>query len=785
MVDGLFSRPVEISGILARVVLEAGIDQPEGLTYSVPESMKTVEVGDRVQAPLGRGDRRVEGIVIEVFGPERAAEALGGLDPARVKPLIGGASRVAAAEFARFPPNLVRLGLWISQYYCCPIGMVLAAMVPTAVKRQTGVVFRRSLERVEGAEPLNLPPSSVEALGLVRAMAAESFPVEARSLADRLGHKTLSHVNRLIRAGILREVVKAEVRAGAGPEWEKAAGDAETKRLTVGQKKALDSIVAGLGSFHANVLFGVTGSGKTEVYLHALAEVLARGKSAIVLVPEISLTPQTAGRFMARFREVGVAVLHSGLSESQRHLEWMRVLHGQARVVVGARSAVFAPVAAGSLGLVIVDEEHDGSYKQDQLPRYHGRDVAIRRAQMEGCSVLLGSATPSLESWHNAASGRYGLLELPERVGGGALPPVRVVDMVDESRNRTAADRRHQHSVGPTLEAEIKETLKGTGQIILLLNRRGYASYICCGDPACGWYLTCEHCDVTAVYHKGSAATEGRGLVKCHHCLAETRMPTACPACSKKVITFGFGTQRLEDEIERKFSALKLGTTMLRLDGDTMKRASDYFGALDRFRRGEVRALVGTQMIAKGLDFPNVELIGVINADTGLNMPDFRAEERTFQLIAQVAGRAGRSAESKLKSRVIVQSFSPGAASIRFASRHDFRGFAERELGFRREAVLPPVGRMARIVCRDEDAGKADGRAAGIADALRGFGRTLRIKGPMACPISRIGGFYRFSVEILAASAGPIQEALASLRTQGLVKSDAKTAVDVDPVALL
>ncbi len=793
MRDGLFSRPVEVTGSLARVVLEAGIDHPEGLTYTIPEAMKDIDVGDRVRAPLGRGDRPVDGVVVEIFGPEKAAEALGGLDPARLKPLISALTRPGPASAPaapgveatpRYPPNLVRLGLWISQYYCCPIGMVLAAMMPGAVKRQTGLVFRRRVERVDGAEPIDLPKSSAEALAMVRALPADAFPVEARALADRLGHKTLSHVNRLIRAGVLREVVKAEVRAESPPEWEAVAdGSATPPLLTPAQETALETVSAGFGSFGAFVLFGVTGSGKTEVYLRALSRVIERGRSAIVLVPEISLTPQTAGRFLARFRQAGVAVLHSGLSASQRHLEWMRVMRGEARVVVGARSAVFAPFPPGALGLIVVDEEHDASYKQDSLPRYHARDVAIRRAQMEGCAVVLGSATPSLETWNNAATGRFRLLELPERVAGGSLPPVRVVDMLDEARLRPPLDRKHLHSLGPTLEAEITRTLAGSGQMLLLLNRRGYASYICCADASCGWYLTCRHCDVTAVYHK-KGTPSGGGIVKCHHCLAETRMPATCPTCGRSITTFGFGTQRVEEEIERKFPALKLGQTMLRLDSDTMRHASDYFGALERFRRGEIRALLGTQMIAKGLDFPNVELIGVINADTALNLPDFRAEERTFQIVAQVAGRAGRSRESGGVSRVVVQSYNPGAASIRFASRHDYRGFAGRELESRREACLPPVGRMARIVCRDEDASKAETRADDIAAALRRCGG-LRVRGPMACPISRIAGFYRVAVEMLAASPGPIQQALATLRTASLVKSDAKTAVDVDPVALL
>lgn len=788
MAEGLFSSKEALSGLLAKVVVERGIDQPEGLTYSVPEALKGVEVGDRVRVPLGRGDQPVEGYVVELIQPEEAASALGGLEPSRVKALLGLASRPSAGGLARFPADLVRLGLWISQYYCCPIGMVLSAMLPAAVKRQTGTVLRRRLVRDAEVAPRDLPPSVLPALEAVRTMPEDAFPVEARGLADRLGHKTLGPVNRLIRAGVLREIVQVEVRSSAGQEWEEAIESASIPpSLTVEQERALESITAALGRFEPRLLFGITGSGKTEVYLQALSVVLQRGGCGIVLVPEISLTPQTAGRFLSRFRDSGVAVLHSGLSESQRHAEWMRVRHGEARVVVGARSAVFAPIPVGKLGLIIVDEEHDGSYKQDQLPRYHARDVALRRGQMEGCPVVLGSATPSLETWHNTKSGRFALLELPRRVGGGSLPPVRVVDMMEESRQRFSDQRRHLHALGPTLEAELSRTLSGSGQAILLLNRRGYASYICCSDASCGWYMTCHHCDVTVVYHRGGERMPGGGVVRCHHCLAEQRMPDLCPACGKKVNAFGFGTQRLEEEIERKFPSLRMGKNMLRLDSDTMKRASDYFGALARFRRGEVRLLLGTQMIAKGLDFPNVELIGVINADSALNMPDFRAEERTFQLVSQVAGRAGRSEGSRAASRVIVQSFNPGAASIRYAAMHDYKGFAERELGFRAETGLPPIGRMARIVCRDEAAGEAEGRAGTIAAALReeAADGVPRVRGPMACPLSRVAGHYRFVVEVLAPSAGPIQRVLAALRTRGLVKSDAKTAVDVDPVVML
>lgn len=414
------------------------------------------------------------------------------------------------------------------------------------------------------------------------------------------------------------------------------------------------------------------------------------------------------------------------------------------------------------------------------------------------------------------------------------MPKVEIVDLAEERRNRPYTDH-HLHALGPRLEGALRTTIDRGGQAILLLNRRGYASYICCVDHTCGWCMQCDHCDVTVVYHKKSLPTGDSwagmrgGVVRCHHCLAEQKLPLTCPRCSKRVNTFGFGTQRLEEEIERKFPSLRSGPkgTMKRLDSDTMTHAADYFEALERFRTGESRVLIGTQMIAKGLDFPGVELVGVINADTALAFPDFRASERTFQLVAQVAGRAGRSAASGHVARVIVQTFNPHEPAIRFAAAHDFAGFAELELDQRAAVGLPPAWRMARIVCRDENPAKAEGRAHEIAAALAnltpspsgsGLGRgmreasaarglearndvkgvpppapshpparegVLRVRGPIACPISRVAGFYRFAVELLAPTAAEIQRALAALRSEGLVKSDAHTAVDVDPVALL
>ncbi|MFW6033346.1 MAG: replication restart helicase PriA, partial [Phycisphaeraceae bacterium] len=502
------------------------------------------------------------------------------------------------------------------------------------------------------------------------------------------------------------------------------------------------------------------------------------------------LTPQTVARFLARFGSV--AVLHSGLTAAQRHAQWRRIREGKARIVIGARSAIFAPVQ--KLGLIIVDEEHESSYKQDQLPRYHARDVAIRRAQMRGVPVVLGSATPSLESYRNAvrakeeaASGAqasqsvFHLVRMPERVPGMKLPDVEIVDLQEERRQR-----RGIHLLSQRMEAELKRIVcgpsgDGAAQALLLLNRRGYANYIACPDHRCGWMMRCEYCDVTMVYHKDGRLPTG-GLVRCHHCQAEQLLPSVCEVCGKKVTVFGLGTQRVAEELERKFPGIKA----IRMDADTMRSARDYRETLDRFRRGEAHVLLGTQMIAKGLDFPSVRLVGVISGDTALHLPDFRAAERTFQLISQVAGRAGRSSEV---GRVIVQSFSPEDPAIVLASKHDYEGFAARELAFRQEVGLPPATRMVRIVIRDPDPYGCIQRARELAEHLTRFdqqlGTQIRITGPMPCPIARIAGFHRQEIKLVAPSAGPLQRLLTAARNIRLLTSDARTAVDVDPVSLL
>lgn len=776
----LFSEPgsdggsAAAAGRYARIALERGIDAPEtadGLTYACGDV--ELVIGQRVDVPLGRGNRRTAGIVVATGGPE----LLGGLPAAKVKAVLG-------ASQARIPPQLIELARWMAEYYVCPLGMVLATMMPAAVKHGVGTRTRTVVERVEGQAAghgdVKLTPAAKAAWEAARALGAWER-LSARELATKLGLRTAAPVNALIRAGLLRETQIQDIKTRAGV-MERAETEAVDRpvELTADQARITDGIGATLGSFEVHLLRGVTGSGKTEVYMRVLQRAAELGRTGLVLVPEISLTPQTAGRFIARFSAFGaVAVLHSGLSASERHQQWALAASGRAAVVVGARSAVFAPIQ--KLGLIIVDEEHATDYKQDQLPRYNGRDVAIKRGQLEACPVLLGSATPSLESWANARTGgRYRLWELRERVGGGAMPRVEIVDMVQERRE--AGTGRDFVPLSRRLLSGLRETLGSGGQAILLLNRRGYSSYVCCPSPACGWVMRCDDCDASMVVHRASVPA-GR-LLRCHHCLAEQRVPEQCPLCARRLIALGAGTQRLEEELAARFAGqLESGRSMVRVDGDSMKNVRDYFDVLGRFAEGSVRLLLGTQMIAKGLDFPNVRLVGVIDADTALWLPDFRAAERTFQLVSQVAGRAGRGAAA---GRVIVQTMNPEEPAIVCAAEHDYVTFADQELELRRRAGLPPAMRMARVVVRDEDHAAAAARAEQLAALLReALGKGCRMLGPAPCPIARVAGQFRFAVEVLAPRASDLQGALAGLRARGLLKSDAQTAVDVDPVMLM
>ncbi len=829
----------------ASVAPEQGVDASvDGLTYAVPRALADLAVGDRVIVPLGRGDKPVAGFVTALRDdpPEGAGTRY------QLKAILK-----RDAHSLSLPGDLIELARWMAAYYCCPPGMVFATMLPAAVKRGTGRVVKMMVRAREkspvseqDARLSKLQRAVLEAAGQ---RAADGEPwTEVRELANLAGAKTTGPVRQLIDKGLL-DAMPADAVHGAPllsvaeTGVDALEGRVANLELTDGQRRSLEHLAARIGEgFGVHLLHGVTGSGKTEVYLRAIEGAMGkagpgiesgpainfslvgdaidlsslegrrpvRGEGsddqrlsgqeareptfsqplvggqhsaahphhggAIVLVPEIALTPQTVRRFTARFGD-GVAVLHSGLTAAQRHEQWRRIRAGEAAIVVGARSAIFAPVR--DLRLIIVDEEHDASYKQDQLPRYHARDVAVKRGQLLNIPVLLGSATPSLESYYNTRpeSGRgYHLLHLPDRVAGLKLPKVEIVDMNCERQQRGAILLLSQR-----LEDALRQTIAEGGQAMLLLNRRGYANYIACPDHRCGWMMGCDFCDTLMVYHKDRSLPAG-GVLRCHHCGAEQILPRLCPLCGKRVSVFGLGTQRVEEQIER----LLPDAALARMDGDTMRSGRDYHAALEAFRHGQVRILLGTQMIAKGLDFPNVRLVGVISADTAIHLPDFRAAERTFQLVAQVAGRAGRGEHGGL---VIVQTFSPEQPAIALAARHDYPTFAEREIACRREVGLPPITRMARIVVRDRDHLKAAAHARDLAGHLGRINHDhnlgVHIRGPMPCPIARVAEHYRHELQLLAPDAGRLQRLMTTLRNARLLKSDQHTAVDVDPVMLL
>jgi primosomal protein N' (replication factor Y) len=521
----------------------------------------------------------------------------------------------------------------------------------------------------------------------------------------------------------------------------------------------------------AFLLHGVTGSGKTEVYLQAIAHALEKGQGAIVLVPEISLTPQTVERFKARFSsgklQTLVAVLHSHLSAGERHDEWHKIRDGRARIVIGARSAIFAPVEP--LGLVIVDEEHEQTYKQEEAPRYHARDVAVMRGQMENAVVVLGSATPSLESFYNCRKGKFTLLELPERVDDQKMPRTRVVDM-----RQTKRDDKGTPIFSPQLKEAITQRLEKKEQTILFLNRRGYSTSLQC--PKCGHVCECPNCSISLTYHRVEQK------LACHICGHNARVPNVCPneQCKNPAIRFaGTGTQKVEDVLRKLFPHARVR----RMDADVMKKKDDYRRVLGEFRHGEIDILIGTQMIAKGLHFPNVTLVGIIYADSALHQPDFRAGERTFQLLTQVAGRAGRG---DIEGEVFVQAFTPFHPAIQYARRHDFVGFFEQELEFRKQLNYPPFSRVALLTLKGRNEEKVKFSAEHLKRELEKKMPALKksISGPAPAPLLRAENFYRYQLMLRTAAMSALSRELAQIVQALVLPDDVTLAVDIDPVNL-
>jgi primosomal protein N' (replication factor Y) len=794
--------------MIARVSLEIALRKE--FDYSIPAELAgQIDVGSRVQVPFG--PRKILGVVTAVA--EESSHA-------NLKPIL----KVIGAQ-TLVTPKVLKLARWIGEYYCCAPEIALKSVLPEAVRKEDAGwrerLFVRALP-VSGEFP-KLPKRQQEVWNVVEARRelplaellelTKTTAATVRKLEDRSLVEITSEISE--RDPYARETILASQPLVVNPaqaavlEKIKAAMDKRNDevRMMNDETKAAP-ILASTSSFNIQpsifLLHGVTGSGKTEIYLQAIAHALEQGKGAIVLVPEISLTPQTVERFKARFSsgklQTLVAVLHSHLSAGERHDEWHKIRQGRARIVIGARSAIFAPVEP--LGLIIVDEEHEHSYKQEEAPRYHARDVAVMRGQMENAVVVLGSATPSLESFYNCKKGKFTLLELPERVDNQKMPYVRVVDM-----RQAMYKEKGPPLFSPPLKEAITQRLERKEQTILFLNRRGYSTSLLC--PKCGYVAECPNCSVSLTYHRSEQK------LACHICGHNARVPNVCPneQCKNPAIRFaGTGTQKVEEVLAKLFPQARVK----RMDADTMKRKDDYRHVLGDFRTGKIDILVGTQMIAKGLHFPNVTLVGIIYADSALHQPDFRAGERTFQLLTQVAGRAGRG---DVEGEVFVQAFTPFHPAIQYARRHDFVGFFDQELEFREQLSYPPFSRVALLTLkgRNEDkvkfsaehlkrelektlkqpsAGGASVPASLFENVKAGTPgvsphpknkntfKDLSISGPAPAPLLRAENFYRYQIMLRTRAMSALSRELAQIIQALVLPEDVSLVVDIDPVSL-
>jgi primosomal protein N' (replication factor Y) (superfamily II helicase) len=796
------------------VSLPVPLDQP--FTYGLPLTLRhRVKPGSRLLVPFG--PRKLTGVILRCHDEAPAVatrEALRLLDS---EPVLDA--------------ELLALGRWIAGYYCAPLGEVLRGMLPLASEIRRGKVWSLTDAGRDAARQLLLGSSPDDPVTQVLRL-LEKRPLNAAYLA-----KTLPLADRAIRAlerkgFIVSEQVQTErdplrapserlrVELGAGGEAKLNKPERELRaflELHPGSHnlKELESAIRNVSAaarslarkgivslkpenaamntgpirvrhdlnpaqaaayeqircailkreFHTFLLHGVTGSGKTEVYLSCIEAAQAEGRSALLLVPEIALTPQMAGQFFSRFGD-RVAILHSAFTDVERTEQWRRIRSGAASVVVGTRSGVFAPVR--NLGLIVVDEEHDGSYKQEETPRYNGRDVAIVRAQHAGACVILGSATPSLESRYNVERGKSTLLELPGRIEARPMPTVELIDMREEF-----LETRKQATFSRKLIEAIGQRIENGEQTIVLLNRRGFSSFVAC--RACGERVQCINCSLTLTYHK-----RDRRLL-CHYCGYAEKVPQVCPKCQHEHIYFlGLGSERVEEELHQAFPAARVA----RLDRDTVTGKRQYETILNDFREGNYDLLVGTQMIAKGHDIPNVTLVGVVSADIGLGMPDFRAAERTFQLLTQVAGRAGRG---NVPGIVLVQTINPDHYAVRLAAAQDYPAFYEKELNFRRMMHYPPFSAMANILVRSEKKEMAMRMSTELGHRLLPAPEKIRVMGPAEAPVPRLKNEYRYQFLIKAASRKTLNELLQRIRSYALENKWPATSlvIDVDPLTLM
>jgi len=748
--------------VVARVTLDVAVRRE--FDYLVPTELESsVHEGTRVKVPFG--PREVMGVVTAVLDESPHGNLR------EIIKTVGGQTLVT--------PPILRLVRWIAEYYCCAPEVAMKAVLPDAVRKEADGWRERLFVRALPV-PGELPKLTKRQTDLWN-IVEEWRELPLQELV-RLAGTTSSTIRKLEDKGLVSIAPQISERDPYGMDH---ILPSEPLELNAEQAVALKSVIAAMERLAKPVgdeakpegdsvflLHGVTGSGKTEVYLQAIDHALGQGQGAIVLVPEISLTPQTVERFKARFshgpQQTLVAVLHSHLSPGERHDEWHKIRQGRARIVIGARSAVFAPVEP--LGLVIVDEEHEHSYKQEEAPRYNARDLAVVRGQLEGAAVVLGSATPSMESYYNVQRGKYDLLSLTERVDNINMPLVRVIDM------RSIARKEKGISIfSPQLREAILQRLEKKEQVMLFLNRRGWSSSLQC--PDCGFVAECPNCSVSLTYHRAAQQ------LMCHICGHVEAAPNKCPqeGCGNAAIRFaGLGTEKVEAALAKGFPMAKIK----RMDSDTLKRKEDYRRILGDFRTGKIDILLGTQMIAKGLHFPNVTLVGIIHADLSLHIPDFRAGERTFQLLTQVAGRAGRG---DVEGEVFVQSFTPFHPSIQYARRHDFIGFYEQEIEFRQELRYPPISRVALLTLR----GRSEDRVKFFADHLRKEMDELAeelgdvvVAGPAPAPLLRAENFYRYQVMMRTPQMSAFSRKLSARQEAMQLPDDIRLIIDIDPMTL-
>ncbi|NOX99022.1 MAG: primosomal protein N' [Verrucomicrobia bacterium] len=733
--------------------------------YAIPDEMKkNIAVGSRVEVRLR--NRPATGTVLEIKEVDDSELSF------TLKPI----SRLLGSK-PTLTPALLELAHWLSDYYLTPLETVIRAMIPQAAREGEGGEKTRKVVRLiktpNEEELVKLKKRARRQADAIDYLATQK-PEPVMPLAELVNSMNISRPS--IKALEDRGWVKIETETvNRDPYGDEEFLFSPPLELNPEQQVALDAVLAAEKNSKRKpiLLSGVTGSGKTEVYLQAIQHCIDQGKGAIVLVPEISLTPQTAERFKRRFAAIQdqVAILHSHLSAGERLDEWRKVLSRKARIVIGARSAIFAPV--DSLGIIIVDEEHENSYKQESPPRYHARDLAVVRSRIEDCPVVLGSATPSLESWNNALSGKYDLVKMLKRVDDRSLPLIRVIDLRMESRRRGA-------NTGPAilslkLRQAIEDRLEKDEQTILFLNRRGFSRSLLC--PECGKVVECKHCSLPMTFHRSD------DRLNCHVCGFARIVPKRCPDCNARAISLvGYGTEKVEEVLKKVFTEAKIA----RVDTDTMKRKNQLRDTLNAFKSRKTDILIGTQMIAKGLHFPNVTLVGILNADIGLHVADFRAGERTFQLLTQVSGRAGRG---EREGEVVVQTFTPHHPSIAYARHHDFEGYAEQELEFRKQFHFPPYPHMVMIAVRSKHMERAEFSLKNLHLRLKkalpeSNPDQITISEPVPSPLVRSHDQFRYQISLRANSARKMTALIRSVLKDMTFPEDVIVTIDVDPYSL-